>query len=53
MTPHQLYLLSKYLQRVVARGTEEEQELYSLIQSVTRLSNSCNNVYTKEGKTAA
>ena len=53
MTPHQLELLSKYLQRVVARGTAEVQELYSLIQSVTRLSNSCSNVYTKEGKTAA
>ena len=53
MTNHQLDMLSKYLQRVVARGAEEEKELYALIQSIMHLSNSCNNVYTKEGKTAA
>jgi hypothetical protein len=53
MNTYQLDLLSKYLQRVVARGAEEEQELYALIQSVMHLSNSFNNVYTKEGKTAA
>jgi hypothetical protein len=43
----------KYLQRVTARGVEEEQELYALIQALSNALHNAKPVYTTSGTTAA
>lgn len=53
VTRSQVATALKYLTRVPARGHEEEQELYSLIQALLNTLNGSKSVYTKDGSNAA